>query len=1347
MILVLALASVGLITSGVNVAFSYVTPEATPTPYTGYSFVSQAPSDMPVLVSLSIPLRNVGLLDALAKEISDPSSPLFRHFLTAQQIQDEFLPTDTFNSLLQYVEGTGLSVELTGLDSDIVVEGTAAQMHSAFGTTVDIYTNGTSSYYVSGGPSTFDGAYLYASNATFIYNKPALEGSGSSTSGVTFTEGGLTANSLQAVYNATSLYNGGFTGKGQTIGILDFYGSPTITTDLQTFDQIFGFRNPTFTITPIGPYAPNLGVSEGWSTEISLDVEISHAMAPGAAVQLYVANGALTLADALSVIVQDGTVTTLGQSFGTPEWYFSESYYFGGPSFVALNALMPDQYYALGSLEGITFTASSGDAGGSGYSSGPEGTPEYPATSPFVTSVGGTQTYISAAAGGTSSFVQTAWSNIGFVPNGVNYGGGGGGVSIFEPRPWYQQSQQVPSSYPNGRLNPDVSAQAGADPGTYIVNSGSVIVEGGTSESTQLFAGLLDLVAQSVGGPLGAINPFLYSVGDNPTTYAKAFTPITQGYIIPWTASSGYNLATGWGAPNIGVLASLYASTLTQPSLGVEVDAETSNGTSLAELLPGQNYTVVAQATIGNVLVKSGSFTASLVTLAGTVPLASLAYVPSAGLWEANVTEGNESGPAYVSVSGTSAGVSGQGIDTIFAGYLASFVNPTATNPYSTLSPISVQVTSTDLSGNVLANQTIQMEIDPYSITSNTYTNASALSLAWNATMQFNVGVMNGTYPYGPMVLVLGGSSYAYLPIVNGIYLQGSYIYTQVAASPGSVAPGQSIFIQANLVAPVNLADLVSYETGLTLGSDVPVGSNVTATLLTPTGAVESTATLSLQACGEALRICNSGATNINGYLAVPAGAPPGLYTIILNASYASYSAGGTLFGLFFSQILVSGAASTPSITLSSSLLYEGQNVEIVANIAYPNGTEVRYGEYTALIYPEELDDTYTYIIHSEYANSELTPLQYDPTQNRWVGQITLPSPYDAASLSGVNDNSFYYAGPYEAYVTGISFDGTPTTSVLSAEQPFSIVPYIYYSGGALPQIYEVAFNNTMITNEPVLAGDVFLQNNTIQGGNVTISSSLIQGTLTAINTHLVLESVYGGAIVAQNSTIVLLQSSLDSLQLTGSQVLLNSSVVRSLSPAPPIITVQSPAGGQTYQGTIAIAATVSGQQVSSLSLYLDGTLLSSFNSTTSSISYQLDTTTIADGVHTLQVVAQQSDGMSTAATTQFSTDNNAIAANKTISSLTDEVNSAVASAASLQGEVSSAQGSIATLTQQLSTANSNNTTLTYEFYVAVAVAVLALIVAMVAIATRGSPKEPKKEEPTGAQGGASSGTSVPPPQ
>ncbi len=125
-------------------------------------------------MSLAIPLRNTGLLDSLAKQVSDPSSPQFRHFLTAQQIANEFLPTAAFNSLLQYVEGSGLDVLMTGLDSVIVAQGTAAQIHNAFGASVDVYSNGTSSYYVTAGPTMFQGAYLYASNATFIYSLPAV---------------------------------------------------------------------------------------------------------------------------------------------------------------------------------------------------------------------------------------------------------------------------------------------------------------------------------------------------------------------------------------------------------------------------------------------------------------------------------------------------------------------------------------------------------------------------------------------------------------------------------------------------------------------------------------------------------------------------------------------------------------------------------------------------------------------------------------------------------------------------------------------------------------------------------------------------------------------------------------------------------------------------------------------------------------------------------------------------------------------------------------------------------------------------------------------------------------------
>jgi len=66
------------------------------------------------------------------------------------------------------------------------------------------------------------------------------------------------------------------------------------------------------------------------------------------------------------------------------------------------NVVLSDLYYALGSSEGITFTASSGDRGGAGYSRGPLGTPEYPSNSPFVLSVGGTTTYIEFGPNGGS---------------------------------------------------------------------------------------------------------------------------------------------------------------------------------------------------------------------------------------------------------------------------------------------------------------------------------------------------------------------------------------------------------------------------------------------------------------------------------------------------------------------------------------------------------------------------------------------------------------------------------------------------------------------------------------------------------------------------------------------------------------------------------------------------------------------------------------------------------------------------------------------------------------------------------------------------------------------------------
>ncbi|HXY56244.1 MAG TPA: protease pro-enzyme activation domain-containing protein, partial [Nitrososphaerales archaeon] len=600
----------------------------------GFKPLGPAPSDMPILVTFALPLRNVAALDTLVMQISDPSSPDYRHFLTPAQAESEFLPVAAYKSLLSDIVGGGFHVVLTALDSEIVAQGTVSQFQTAFGAGVNTYTNGTLSYYASAGASTFDGAYMLASNATLLLTKPSVVTSPAPSSNVTFTESTFPANELQPVYNATYFYSHGETGSGETIGLLDFFGSPTIASDLQQFDETYGLANATLNVLPVGPYDPSLGANVGWSTEIALDVEASHAMAPGATIDLYVANGALPLSAVLARIVQDDKVTTLSQSFGTYEWYYSLSSFIGGPSFVTANAVIPDQLYALGSAEGITFTASSGDGGGSGYSSGPEGNLEYPATSPFVTSVGGTQTYFAPGSEpGTTDYRQTAWSNIGYVPNLVNAGGGGGGVSILEPKPWYQSSQITPPSFPDGRLNPDISLQAGVDPSMAIVDSGQVVGTGGTSESSPLLAGLLTLAAESDKGDLGLINPFLYKVGDDPAQYQKGYTPITFGYTIPWRASFGYNLATGWGSPNVGELALLLNSTRSQNQLSIA--GEVVNGTGMGQIdyTEGENLTVNARIVESGTPVVSGSFSFTLETLQETTSPTSLHLDLSTGNW------------------------------------------------------------------------------------------------------------------------------------------------------------------------------------------------------------------------------------------------------------------------------------------------------------------------------------------------------------------------------------------------------------------------------------------------------------------------------------------------------------------------------------------------------------------------------------------------------------------------------------------------------------------------------------------------------------------------------------------
>ena len=105
-----------------------------------------------------------------------------------------------------------------------------------------------------------------------------------------------------------------------------------------------------------------------------------------------------------------------------------------------------------------------------------------------------------------------------------------------------------------------------------------------------------------------------------------------------------------------------------------------------------------------------------------------------------------------------------------------------------------------------------------------------------------------------------------------------------------------------------------------------------------------------------------------------------------------------------------------------------------------------------------------------------------------------MPSPYNSSLVSSINANAEYYGGPYDVYVSGLSADGVPTTSTLSAQQGFYVQPYVYTSNSVMTdpqQTSRLALSNVTINagSSPLtLADDYFVGNNTVTGSDVTIS-------------------------------------------------------------------------------------------------------------------------------------------------------------------------------------------------------------------------------------------------------------------
>jgi len=310
--------------------------------------------------------------------------------------------------------------------------------------------------------------------------------------------------------------DGTLRGTGQTIAIVDAFDDPTILADLQHFDAQFGLPDPKFMkATPQGQPTADTG----WALEMALDVEWAHAIAPGANILLVEAKDNSTTNLYAADQYAANLASVVSNSWGGSE-YSSETADDG-------NFVHP----------GVTFIFSSGDSGAP---------PEYPSASPNVLAVGGTTLNVDSSGNWIS---ETGWGNGYWSPY---FGGSGGGISRYEPKPAFQGSVTKSSTK---RTTPDVAFDANPNTGVYVydTSNGGWFQVGGTSLGAPAWAGLIATVNQGrviQTQPVYSGGALLNQIYQAPATDFHDITRGNNGY----AAGTGYDLVTGRGSPKANVL-------------------------------------------------------------------------------------------------------------------------------------------------------------------------------------------------------------------------------------------------------------------------------------------------------------------------------------------------------------------------------------------------------------------------------------------------------------------------------------------------------------------------------------------------------------------------------------------------------------------------------------------------------------------------------------------------------------------------------------------------------------------------------------------------------------------------
>ncbi len=336
---------------------------------------------------------------------------------------------------------------------------------------------------------------------------------------------------IETAYKLNGLYQKGLDGSGQTVVIVDAFGSPTIQDDLALFSEVYGLPAADLTVMCVPSTGCPVDQDDGWAGETTLDVEYVHAVAPGAKIILIPSfnNDDLVMNEAVQYAIDNQLGTTISNSYSIPEVLGSAA------ELDAINATN-----ASGAAVGISVNFSSGDNGDWNAILGVNSV-DFPASSPYATAIGGTSLALNAD---DSIMFQTGWGthetriantaalgNSPVVPPlvfGFIYGAGGG-VSSYFSKPSFQSG--LPGT---ARLNPDISYLADPFTGVEIIRtpvggSGPVLeVIGGTSLSCPMFSGLWAIASQKAGGFLGQAAALVYNLPAGAVTDVKAKSSSTN---------------------------------------------------------------------------------------------------------------------------------------------------------------------------------------------------------------------------------------------------------------------------------------------------------------------------------------------------------------------------------------------------------------------------------------------------------------------------------------------------------------------------------------------------------------------------------------------------------------------------------------------------------------------------------------------------------------------------------------------------------------------------------------------------------------------------------------------------